>query len=537
MLGGEKRGLEKRYVCLRLPLGRLVADFFVFRCAEALLLLHNLTVTNADLQKIVAFEGAFERLLDIVVQEGGVEGGIVVQDCLAAVGTLLRFNSSNQVRSLPLILAFCLPSPNQSCLSTRQNYFRELSLLARLPPLLSFPSPAPPADQPPPDAFALQFWPDQKIVNSGLVLSITRLLAGGGDKGGSGALANCGMTRCLVELVGGSNAPTTLKAQALAALSTIVEKSPKNMSLVSTFSPAPLVPLPPDPEQPHAGVGYSRLTPRLFVSILVSLAVDGEARLEVGESREGKKVRKEAAGVWEVLVGGDRTIRESVVGTMGKPLPAAGPDDEEGAYPLLHVQKLVIDAPSSPFRVVEIPSTAGAILLSALTEFPTATSDPNRPLFASILLSHLLRNSETSKKLACAITFPSSPPATGGAPAEDDDDDDPVTLMQVIVGNLMMALREAGEATNRELQGHGRKKSEAVDGEEEAKWSSRDWTKAVVGWLVALSTWLWDSPASVKAFLSEGSNVQVVSGQNFCARRPLADALACTLFSLSSSNR
>lgn len=423
-------------------------------------------------------------------------------------------------------------------MSTRQNYFRELSLLARLPLLLSFPSPAPPSDQPPPDAFALQFWPDQKIVNSGLVLSITRLLAGGGDKGGSGALANCGMTRCLVELVGGSNAPTTLKAQALAALATIVEKSPKNMSLVSTFNPAPLVPLPPDPEQPHAGVGYSRLTPRSFVSILVSLAVDGEARLEVEESREGKKVRKEAAGVWEVLVGGDRTIRESVVGTMGKPLPAAGPDDEEGVYPLLHVQKLVIDGPSSPFRVVEIPSSAGAILLSALTEFPTSISDPNRPLFASILLSHLLRNSETSKKLACAITFPSSPPATGGAPAEDDDDDDdPVTLMQVIVGNLMMALREAGEATNRELQGHGRKKSEAADGEEEAKWSSRDWTKAVVGWLVALSTWLWDSPASVKAFLSEGSNVQVVSGQNFCARRPLADALACTLFSLSSSNR
>lgn len=67
---------------------------------EALLLLHNLTVTNADLQKIVAFEGAFEKLLDIVFQEGGIEGGIVVQDCLAAVGTLLRFNSSNQVRQL-----------------------------------------------------------------------------------------------------------------------------------------------------------------------------------------------------------------------------------------------------------------------------------------------------------------------------------------------------------------------------------------------------------------------------------------------------
>jgi hypothetical protein len=65
---------------------------------EALLLLHNLTVSNADLQKIVAFDGAFELLLDIVFQEGGIEGGIVVQDCLAAVGSLLKYNTSNQVR-------------------------------------------------------------------------------------------------------------------------------------------------------------------------------------------------------------------------------------------------------------------------------------------------------------------------------------------------------------------------------------------------------------------------------------------------------
>lgn len=138
-------------------------------------------------------------------------------------------------------------------------------------------------------------------------------------------------------------------------------------------------------------------------------------------------------------------------------------------------------------------------------------------MFASILLSHLLRNSETAKKLACAVSFPSSPPpAAGATPDDDDDDDEPVTLMQVIVGNLMMALREAGEATNRELQGHhlhARKSSTASQHAEDAgpRWSSRDWNKAVVGWLVALSTWLWDSPASVKEFLSEGSNVQVVS--------------------------
>jgi hypothetical protein len=55
---------------------------------------------NADLQKIVAFSGAFEKLFQIVNQEGGSDGGIVVQDALTALGGLLRFNVSNQVRNL-----------------------------------------------------------------------------------------------------------------------------------------------------------------------------------------------------------------------------------------------------------------------------------------------------------------------------------------------------------------------------------------------------------------------------------------------------
>lgn len=64
---------------------------------ETLLLLPHLTRGNVDLQKIVAFSGAFERLLGIVDMEGGVEGGIVVQDVLGGMGGLLRFNASNQV--------------------------------------------------------------------------------------------------------------------------------------------------------------------------------------------------------------------------------------------------------------------------------------------------------------------------------------------------------------------------------------------------------------------------------------------------------
>ena len=64
---------------------------------EALLLLPVMVAGNADFQKIVAFSGAFEKLFEIIGKEGGIDGGIVVQDALTAVGSLLRFNVSNQV--------------------------------------------------------------------------------------------------------------------------------------------------------------------------------------------------------------------------------------------------------------------------------------------------------------------------------------------------------------------------------------------------------------------------------------------------------
>lgn len=65
---------------------------------EGLLLFISLLSTNADIQKIVAFEGAFDRLFNIINQEGGIaSGGIVVQDCLSGVAGLLRYNVSNQV--------------------------------------------------------------------------------------------------------------------------------------------------------------------------------------------------------------------------------------------------------------------------------------------------------------------------------------------------------------------------------------------------------------------------------------------------------
>ncbi|KAG6693852.1 hypothetical protein I3843_09G022700 [Carya illinoinensis] len=64
---------------------------------EALLLLTYLTREAEEIQKIVVFEGAFEKIFSIIKEEGGSEGGVVVQDSLELLNNLLRNNASNQI--------------------------------------------------------------------------------------------------------------------------------------------------------------------------------------------------------------------------------------------------------------------------------------------------------------------------------------------------------------------------------------------------------------------------------------------------------
>lgn len=63
---------------------------------DALLLLIQLTKGNSNIQKIVAFENAFDKIFDIIRDEGCADGGIVVEDCLILLLNLLKNNSSNQ---------------------------------------------------------------------------------------------------------------------------------------------------------------------------------------------------------------------------------------------------------------------------------------------------------------------------------------------------------------------------------------------------------------------------------------------------------
>lgn len=202
---------------------------------------------------------------------------------------------------------------------------------------------------------------------------------------------------------------------------------------------------------------------------------------------------------------GSRAVREGILAGLkelgGKPLGSAGEGSKEGEE--------TTDGPSAP-----------AVLLASLSEFPTSGEfyDPYKPTFAALLFGHLLKNSEMAKTVAREITFSTAPSDEPIAPDEIEDEEDKVSLVQVVVGNLMMALREHTEALNRESNARASRakvkgaaeEAEREEDDEEGVMTARDWSRAMVGWLVLLSTWLWDSPGTVREFLSEGASVQVV---------------------------
>lgn len=97
----ENRSKEIQEIILESPLGvsrlmDLLVDSREIVRNDALLLLIQLTKGNANIQKIVAFENAFDKVFDVIHEEGNCDGGIVVEDCLILMLNLLKNNLSNQ---------------------------------------------------------------------------------------------------------------------------------------------------------------------------------------------------------------------------------------------------------------------------------------------------------------------------------------------------------------------------------------------------------------------------------------------------------
>ncbi|KIJ15660.1 hypothetical protein PAXINDRAFT_11773 [Paxillus involutus ATCC 200175] len=355
---------------------------------ETIIMIQLLISQSPDIQKVLAFEGAFEKLFNTVTQEGGVEGGVISYDALRCVDGLLRFNSSNQ------------------------SYFRETSLPALLCSLLLFPPNQQLQDSVPQD-FSLQFWDQQKAANVSLIIGIMGMLVG--SKGSSNQETTV-FVRCLVEVALASNAPTPLKTQALRLL-------PSNLTF--PLSNVVVTPFMPVPET--NGEEWDRLEPASALDVLVELALHGEYNGLHGDrqSKDGLELRGAALNVFDNFVRKEE-IKQAIIQGM---LPQEVPTETPMISPLLYALCL---PPMSPLNIANVTTTHFATLLFT------------RLLSSSSRCKTLARSIKPSPSLPAST--PSQGhffvPADGGAPPpsspEPDDEDAPQSLIPLLSENLSL---------------------------------------------------------------------------------------------------
>lgn len=171
---------------------------------DALILLIHLTKGNANIQKIVAFENAFDRLFDVMADEGYADGGIVVEDCLTIIHNLLRNNTSNQ------------------------NFFKEGSYIQRLSPMFALPG----------DTEDIG-WSSQKVSNILCSLQVVRMLVMPGNPAQvtsscQRALKSSGILEALCGILMASGVPVDVLTETINAVAEIIRGNLANQEYFLT---------------------------------------------------------------------------------------------------------------------------------------------------------------------------------------------------------------------------------------------------------------------------------------------------------------
>ncbi|XP_069486680.1 general vesicular transport factor p115 isoform X2 [Ambystoma mexicanum] len=191
----KQQGPPVQQIILVIPMGvsrlmDLLADSREVIRNDGLLLLQQLTKSNAAIQKIVAFENAFERLLDIVTDEGNSDGGIVVEDCLLLLVNLLKNNNSNQ------------------------NFFKEGSYIQRMKPWFEV------GDD-------NSGWSAQKVTNLHLMLQLVRVLVSpmnppGATSSCQKSMFQCGLLQQLCTILMATGVPADILTETINTVSEVI---------------------------------------------------------------------------------------------------------------------------------------------------------------------------------------------------------------------------------------------------------------------------------------------------------------------------
>ncbi|KAJ1985767.1 Vesicle-mediated ER to Golgi transport protein [Dimargaris cristalligena] len=346
LLASHPTPLQDAILVLPLGVGRLMDlldDHRDIVRNEALLLLVALTEDSAEIQKIVAFQGGFDRLLDIITHESGIRGGIIVQDCLQLLHNLLRYNVSNQ------------------------NFFRETSCISRLPVLLS--------TQPDGgdtgrsyDAEEAFEWNEQSSANAIHLLDTIRLLVVPGNlntRANQDSIYHCDLFSPLVQLALAPGTPAAVRAQALYCLGDIVRGNARNQDIFSRITVTVV---------PESAFGDDpKLIPEPVILSVLATAVSGQSETTYAAR---------SAATYLVLS-----------------YTYDNPDT-----PLTLVSTLIPPPEDNPHSdLVGSARSAGSIILKALLPATAESSDPFQVWYAATILGHLLYEHPLCKQLALKV--------------------------------------------------------------------------------------------------------------------------------------
>ncbi|KAI8909179.1 p115 like vesicle tethering protein [Gorgonomyces haynaldii] len=308
---------------------------------EGLLLLISVTEQNADIQKVVAFENAFERLFTIILEEGATDGGIIVQDCLQLMQNLLRYNVSNQ------------------------NLFRETSCINHIPNLFVSKQAEDNIEKPLTDPSV--HWTNQKAANTQHVLHLIRILVGPNTANtfvNQNVLGNLKIVQDLFSASMSGHIPDQVRVLCLYTVSDLVRNHEQNQNRLGNAIIMRT--------QQVSGLPQQKLPPGQPTPSLVAL-------ISTALEKEKFYLRYACLQVFESYLTGNADAQLAILSTMVEP-PQDNPNTPS----------------SSP------PVSAGSLLLKGLLD-TESKRDPYQKWFASQFLLFLMADNAKAKQQTLKI--------------------------------------------------------------------------------------------------------------------------------------
>lgn len=380
---------------------------------EALLLLTSLTPASPDLQKLVAFENAFDRIFDIIESEGSLtNGGVIVQDCLSLLANLLRLNASNQ------------------------SFFRETGGVAKISHTLAL------ALKEEASQDGINEWNGpQRDKNLWGFLSVIRLFLIGGSVGthmNQNAFWQNGIVSQVLDIAFHPTLPAPIRAEALLTCADLIRG---NENIQEKFSQRDI--------KFHVELSQISITPS-------GPKMNGQAKLpgptpivvNVIQGLLDLALAVSCPQPFDVRLASNECIKASLHGHGGF-----------RRHFLQHARDGHESRQNQPDNVFSI----------LLDHESNLSGDVWRQWIASVILFHLIHENYEAKNLAMGV-----------AEGDASKGEEVVTCIQGLTANLI------------------------------SKAQKSDDDRVVTGYLMVLSSWLFENPDAVNDFLQEGSSIQAL---------------------------